>query len=112
MNYRLYSQDKRRTRVRYGRISSGRTWRTSTAIPNAICRATWVPLRFLAWTVLAIAALMRTVILAIATIIGILLVISGALVGWQEGTLGIICLICAGAVVISLSGASEDWKRS
>lgn len=93
----------------WGKIKEGRTWRTSTAVPNAVCAVTWVPIRVLSWLVRAIAALMRTVILAIATIIGMLLVISGAIGGWQESALGVICLICAGAVVFLVR--REDWQR-
>lgn len=93
----------------WGRIKEGRSWRTSTAVPNAVCAVAWVPIRLLSWLVRAIAALMRTVILAMATLVGMLLVISGAIGGWQESALGIVCLVCAGAVVFLVR--REDWQR-
>lgn len=84
-------------------------WRTSTAIPNMICAVMWSPIHFGVWLIRAIALLMRTVIIGIASLIGAFLVLSGAIVGWQQGLLGLICLACVLVIVLGLR--FEDWQR-
>lgn len=105
-------RDKRRSRTAsLGRASSssGRGWRTSTAIPNAICYVLWLPLRFMAWLSRAIMQLTRAVIFTTAAIIGAFLVLSGTVAGWHEGLLGLICLACVGVVAFSVR--PQGWHR-
>jgi hypothetical protein len=92
-----------------GPITNGRTWRTSTVVPEAICIACWAPFLALKWLVGGLWPFMGF-ILSWATIsILATILLTWEFVGWLESAMGITVLIVA--IVTTYLCFREGWQR-